>query len=261
MAEFSLPANSKIKPTGKRYAAPAGAANVRAFKVYRWNPDDGANPHFDTYELDLDTTGPMVLDALIRIKAEVDPTLTFRRSCREGICGSCSMNIDGTNGLACTTAIEDIKGEVKITPLPHMEVVKDLVPDFKHFYAQYASIKPWLQTVTPAPSGEERIQSVEDRSKIDGLYECILCACCSTACPSYWWNSDKFLGPAILLQAYRWLADSRDEMTGERLDALEDPFRLYRCHTIMNCANVCPKGLNPAKAIAEIKKMMVERAV
>jgi succinate dehydrogenase / fumarate reductase iron-sulfur subunit len=261
MAEFTLPANSKIKPTGKRYSAPAGAVNTRAFKVYRWNPDDGMNPHFDTYELDLDTTGPMVLDALIRIKAEVDPTLTFRRSCREGICGSCSMNIDGTNGLACTTAIGDIKGEIKITPLPHMEVVKDLVPDFKHFYAQYASIKPWLQTVTPAPSGVERIQSVEDRSKIDGLYECILCACCSTACPSYWWNSDKFLGPAILLQAYRWLADSRDEMTGERLDALEDPFRLYRCHTIMNCANVCPKGLNPAKAIAEIKKMMVERAV
>ena len=261
MAEFTLPANSKIKGGGKRYAAPAGAANVRAFKVYRWNPDDGANPRYDTYELDLETTGPMVLDALIRIKAEVDPTLTFRRSCREGICGSCSMNIDGTNGLACTTAIEDIKGEVRITPLPHMEVVKDLVPDFTNFYAQYASIKPWLQTVTPNPSNEERLQNVEDRSKIDVLYECILCACCSTACPSYWWNSDKFLGPAILLQAYRWLADSRDEMTGERLDMLEDPFRLYRCHTIMNCANVCPKGLNPAKAIAEIKKMMVERAV
>ncbi len=260
MAEFSLPANSKISSAGKRYPAPAGAKNTRAFKIYRWNPDDGANPRYDTYELDLDSTGPMVLDALIKIKSEVDSTLTFRRSCREGICGSCSMNIDGTNTLACTMAIEDIKGEVRITPLPHMEVVKDLVPDFKHFYAQYASIKPWLQTVTPAPSGEERIQSVEDRAKIDGLYECILCACCSTACPSYWWNSDKFLGPAILLQAYRWLADSRDEMTGERLDALEDPFRLYRCHTIMNCANVCPKGLNPAKAIAEIKIMMVERA-
>ncbi len=260
MAEFSLPANSKVSSAGKRYPAPAGAANVKAFKVYRWNPEDGANPRYDTYELDLDTTGPMVLDALIKIKSEVDSTLTFRRSCREGICGSCSMNIDGTNTLACTKAIDDIKGEVRITPLPHMEVIKDLVPDFKHFYAQYASIKPWLQTVTPAPSGEERIQTVEDRSKIDGLYECILCACCSTACPSYWWNSDKFLGPAILLQAYRWLADSRDEMTGERLDALEDPFRLYRCHTIMNCANVCPKGLNPAKAIAEIKLMMVERA-
>ncbi len=261
MAEFSLPTNSRIRNDGKRYPAPAGAKRVKAFKIYRWNPDDGANPRYDTYELDLDTTGPMVLDALIKIKAEVDPTLTFRRSCREGICGSCSMNIDGTNTLACTQAIEDAKGEIRITPLPHMEVVKDLVPDFKHFYAQYASIKPWLQTVTPAPADGERLQSVEDRSKIDGLYECILCACCSTACPSYWWNSDKFLGPAILLQAYRWLVDSRDEMTGERLDKLEDPFRLYRCHTIMNCANVCPKGLNPAKAIAEIKKMMVERAV
>ena len=260
MAEFSLPANSKISSSGKRWPAPAGSKNTRSFKIYRWNPDDGLNPRYDTYELDLDQTGPMVLDALIKIKSEVDPTLTFRRSCREGICGSCSMNIDGTNTLACTQAIEDIKGEVRILPLPHMEVVKDLVPDFKHFYAQYASIKPWLQTVTPAPSGEERIQSVEERGKLDGLYECILCACCSTACPSYWWNSDKFLGPAILLQAYRWLADSRDEMTGERLDQLEDPFRLYRCHTIMNCANVCPKGLNPAKAIAEIKIMMAERA-
>ena len=260
MAEFSLPANSKISSAGKRFPAPAGAKNVRSFKIYRWNPDDGANPRYDTYELDLADTGPMVLDALIKIKSEVDSTLTFRRSCREGICGSCSMNIDGLNTLACTQAIADIKGEVRITPLPHMEVVKDLVPDFNHFYAQYASIKPWLQTVTPAPSGEERIQSEADRAKIDGLYECILCACCSTSCPSYWWNSDKFLGPAILLQAYRWLADSRDEMTGERLDALEDPFRLYRCHTIMNCSNVCPKGLNPAKAIAEIKLMMVERA-
>ena len=261
MAEFALPTNSRIKPNGKRYTAPAGAKRVKAFKIYRWNPDDGANPRYDTYELDLDTTGPMVLDALIKIKAEVDPTLTFRRSCREGICGSCSMNIDGTNTLACTQAIEDVRGEIRITPLPHMDVVKDLVPDFKHFYAQYASIKPWLQTVTPAPADVERLQTIEDRSKIDGLYECIMCACCSTSCPSYWWNSDKFLGPAILLQAYRWLVDSRDEMTGECLDALEDPFRLYRCHTIMNCANVCPKGLNPAKAIAEIKKMMVERAV
>jgi succinate dehydrogenase / fumarate reductase iron-sulfur subunit len=203
----------------------------------------------------------MILDALIKIKSEQDPTLTFRRSCREGICGSCSMNIDGTNGLACTTAIEDVKGEVRITPLPHMDVIKDLVPDFQHFYAQYASIKPWLQTVTPEPALKERLQTPDDRAKLDGLYECILCACCSTSCPSYWWNNDKFLGPAILLQAYRWLADSRDEMTGERLDQLEDPFRLYRCHTIMNCSNVCPKGLNPAKAIAEIKKMMVERQI
>jgi succinate dehydrogenase / fumarate reductase iron-sulfur subunit len=258
MAEFALPANSRISK-GKTHAAPAGAKNVRTFSIYRWNPDDGQTPRMDSYQVDLDSCGPMVLDALIKIKNEMDSTLTFRRSCREGVCGSCSMNIDGTNGLACTTAIEDIKGDVKITPLPHMEVIKDLVPDFKHFYAQYASIKPWLQTVSPAPSGTERLQSKDDREKLDGLYECILCACCSTSCPSYWWNGDKYLGPAILLQAYRWLADSRDEMAGERLDDLEDPFRLYRCHTIMNCANACPKGLNPAKAIAEIKKMMLER--
>jgi succinate dehydrogenase / fumarate reductase, iron-sulfur subunit len=260
MAEFTLPANSVVKKGGKTYPAAAGAKNVKTFKVYRYDPDSGENPRYDKYEIDLDATGPMVLDALIKIKSEIDATLTFRRSCREGICGSCSMNIDGTNGLACTTAIEDIKGEVRITPLPHMDVIKDLVPDFTHFYAQYASIKPWLQTVTPEPALAERLQSPEDRAKLDGLYECILCACCSTACPSYWWNNDKFLGPAILLQAYRWLADSRDEMTGERLDALEDPFRLYRCHTIMNCSNVCPKGLNPAEAIGEIKMMMAERA-
>ncbi|WP_339704668.1 succinate dehydrogenase iron-sulfur subunit [uncultured Sphingosinicella sp.] len=259
MAEFTLPKNSKVNGKGKVHKAPEGATHIKTFKIYRWSPDDSANPRMDSYELDLDSCGPMVLDALIKIKNEVDPTLTFRRSCREGICGSCSMNIDGSNTLACTKPIDEVKGDVAITPLPHMEVVKDLVPDFKHFYAQYASIKPWLQTVSTTPSGKERIQSPEDREKLDGLYECILCACCSTGCPSYWWNSDKFLGPAILLQAYRWLADSRDEMTGERLDELEDPFRLYRCHTIMNCANVCPKGLNPAKAIGEIKKMMVER--
>jgi succinate dehydrogenase / fumarate reductase iron-sulfur subunit len=259
MAEFALPKNSKISGKPRKHKAPADAKNVRSFKVYRYDPETGENPRYDTYELDLDQTGPMILDALLKIKNEVDSTLTFRRSCREGICGSCSMNIDGTNTLACTKAIEDVKGEVRITPLPHMDVIKDLVPDFTHFYAQYASIKPWLQTITPEPAAKERLQSPEDRSKLDGLYECILCACCSTSCPSYWWNSDKFLGPAILLQAYRWLADSRDEMTGERLDELEDPFRLYRCHTIMNCANVCPKGLNPARAIAEIKKMEMER--
>lgn len=259
MAEFTLPKNSKVNGKGKVHKAPEGATHIKTFKIYRWSPDDSENPRMDSYELDLDSCGPMVLDALIKIKNEMDPTLTFRRSCREGICGSCSMNIDGSNTLACTKPIDEVKGDVAITPLPHMEVVKDLVPDFKHFYAQYASIKPWLQTVSTTPSGKERIQSPEDREKLDGLYECILCACCSTGCPSYWWNSDKFLGPAILLQAYRWLADSRDEMTGERLDELEDPFRLYRCHTIMNCANVCPKGLNPAKAIGEIKKMMVER--
>ena len=258
MASFSLPANSTI--TGKpRHHRAEGASQVKKFTVYRYDPDSGENPRYDTFEIDLDNCGPMVLDALIKMKSEMDPTLTFRRSCREGICGSCAMNMNGRNGLACTTAIEDLPGDIRITPLPHMEVIKDLVPDFTHFYAQYASIRPWLQTVSTTPSGKERLQSPEQREKLDGLYECILCACCSTSCPSYWWNSDKFLGPAILLQAYRWLADSRDEMTGERLDALEDPFRLYRCHTIMNCANVCPKGLSPARAIAEIKKMQADR--
>ncbi|MAL26499.1 MAG: succinate dehydrogenase iron-sulfur subunit [Croceicoccus sp.] len=261
MATFTLPKNSKITGKSQSYGSSSGG-KVKKFKVYRYDPDSGENPRYDIFEIDLDDCGPMVLDAIIKMKNEMDPTLTFRRSCREGICGSCAMNINGKNGLACTTAIEDCgSGEIRITPLPHMDVIKDLVPDFTHFYAQYASIRPWLQTVTPPPSGKERLQSPEDRNKLDGLYECILCACCSTACPSYWWNSDKFLGPAILLQAYRWLADSRDEMTGERLDELEDPFRLYRCHTIMNCANVCPKGLSPAKAIAEIKKMEAERLV
>ena len=258
MATFTLPKNSTITRKGRAHTA-EGATRIRKFRIYRWDPETAENPRYDTFEVDLDDCGPMVLDALIKIKNEIDPTLTFRRSCREGICGSCSMNMNGRNGLACTTAMEDLSGEIRVTPLPHMEVVKDLVPDFSNFYAQYASIRPWLQTVSTTPSGKERLQSPEQREKLDGLYECILCACCSTACPSYWWNSDKFLGPAILLQAYRWLADSRDEMTGERLDQLEDPFRLYRCHTIMNCANVCPKGLNPAKAIAETKIMMVER--
>ncbi|GAM07003.1 MULTISPECIES: succinate dehydrogenase iron-sulfur subunit [Novosphingobium] len=260
MAQFTLPANSKIKKQGNVHKA-EGATRVKKFTVYRYDPDSGENPRYDTFEIDLDNCGPMVLDALIKMKSEQDPTLTFRRSCREGICGSCAMNMNGANGLACTTAIEDLKGNIRITPLPHMDVVKDLVPDFTHFYAQYASIRPWLQTVSTTPSGKERLQTPDQREKLDGLYECILCACCSTSCPSYWWNSDKFLGPAILLQAYRWLADSRDEMTGERLDELEDPFRLYRCHTIMNCSNVCPKGLSPARAIAEIKKMQAERQI
>ncbi len=260
MAEFSLPKNSKVKE-GKHFSAPDGASNVRSFKVYRWSPDDDQNPHIDTYDIDMDNCGPMVLDALIKIKNEVDSTLTFRRSCREGICGSCAMNIDGTNTLACTKSIDDCKNDVKVYPLPHMSVIKDLVPDMTHFYAQYASVEPWLKTKTPVSPSKERLQSVEEREKLDGLYECILCACCSTSCPSYWWNSDKYLGPAILLQSYRWLADSRDEATGERLDQLEDPFKLYRCHTIMNCTNTCPKGLNPGKAIGEIKKMIAERSL
>lgn len=260
MAQFTLPKNSKIKQ-GKTISAANGAKNKKVFRVYRWDPDTGENPSMDTYEIDLDKCGPMVLDAIIYIKNEIDPTLTFRRSCREGICGSCAMNIGGVNTLACTLAIEDIKGDIKIYPLPHMPVVKDLVPDLTHFYAQYASIKPWMQTQSSPPPDRERLQSKEERAKLDGLYECILCACCSTSCPSYWWNSDRYLGPAILLQAYRWIVDSRDENTGERLDELEDPFRLYRCHTIMNCTNTCPKSLNPAKAIAEIKKLLVSRTV
>jgi len=258
MAEFRLPKNSRIGK-GRDWPAPEGATHTKVFRVYRWNPDDGANPRVDRYTIDLDDCGPMVLDAIIKIKNEIDPTLTFRRSCREGICGSCAMNIDGTNTLACTQPIAGIRGEVRINPLPHMPVVKDLVPDMTHFYAQYATIRPWIRTQSAPPPDRERLQSKADRAKLDGLYECILCACCSTSCPSYWWNGERYLGPAILLQAYRWLADSRDEATGERLDDLEDPFRLYRCHTIMNCTKTCPKGLNPAKAIAEIKKMLMVR--
>jgi succinate dehydrogenase / fumarate reductase iron-sulfur subunit len=257
MVEFSLPANSKIKK-GKTHKAPEGATNIRKFHVYRWDQDSGENPSVDTYEVDMDTCGPMVLDALIKIKNEMDSSLTFRRSCREGVCGSCAMNVDGTNTLACIKDMGEIKGDVKIYPLPHMAVVKDLVPDLTHAYAQYTSIKPWLQADTTAPD-KERLQSPEEREKLDGLWECVLCFSCSTSCPSYWWNPDRYLGPAALLQSYRWLADSRDEKTGERLDELEDPFRLYRCHTIMNCTNTCPKHLNPAKAIAETKKMLVER--
>jgi succinate dehydrogenase / fumarate reductase, iron-sulfur subunit len=257
MVQLTLPKNSKIVP-GKTWPAPAGAKRTTEFRVYRWNPDDGQTPRIDTYFVDRDDCGPMVLDGLIWIKNKVDSTLTFRRSCREGVCGSCSMNIDGLNTLACTLAMDDVKAPVKVYPLPHMEVVKDLVPDMSVFYAQYASIEPWLQTQTPAPEREWR-QGHDERGKLDGLYECILCACCTTSCPSYWWNGDRYLGPAALLQAYRWIADSRDEASGRRLDELEDPFRLYRCHTILNCAKTCPKGLNPAKAIAEVKKLMVER--
>jgi len=257
MAEFALPRNSKVEK-GKHFASTA--TNTKSFKIYRWSPDDDKNPTLDTFEVDMDTCGPMVLDALIKIKNETDPSLTFRRSCREGICGSCAMNIDGTNTLACIKPIDEISGDAKIYPLPHMPVVKDLVPDLNHVYAQLATIEPWMKTQSTAPS-RERLQSPEEQHLIDEASACILCFCCSTACPSYWWNGDRFLGPAILLQAYRWIADSRDEATGERLDALEDPFRLYRCHTIMNCTKTCPKGLNPAKAIADIKQLMVARAV
>lgn len=259
MVQLTLPKNSRMT-TGKTWDKPSGASNVREFRVYRWQEEDGKNPQMDTYYVDTDDCGPMILDGLFYIKNKVDPTLTFRRSCREGICGSCSMNINGLNGLACTTGMDEVKGPVTLHPLPHLPVVRDLVPDLTNFYAQLREIEPWLKTDTPMPRKEWR-QSHEDRLKLDGLYECILCACCSTSCPSYWWNGDRYLGPAALLQAHRWIVDSRDEHTGDRLDALEDPFRLYRCHTIMNCANACPKGLNPAQAIAEIKALMVERRV
>ena len=264
MVQFTLPKGSKITK-GKVWPGPKTANGKKPkrskdFKVYRFDPDQDSNPRLDTYTVDRESCGPMVLDALIKIKNEIDPTLTFRRSCREGVCGSCSMNIAGGNTLACTKAITDISGPVTIYPLPAMPIVKDLVPDLTNFYAQYSFIEPYLQTKTAEPETEWK-QSPEDRAKLDGLYECILCACCSTSCPSYWWNSERYLGPAALLQSYRWLADSRDENTGERLDNLEDPFRLYRCHTIMNCASTCPKGLNPAKAIGEIKQMLVKRSV
>ncbi|KAI9855319.1 MAG: succinate dehydrogenase complex, subunit B [Vezdaea acicularis] len=238
--------------------APSSDAKLKTFHIYRWSPEDPTSkPKMQSYTLDLKKTGPMMLDALIRIKNEVDPTLTFRRSCREGICGSCAMNIDGVNTLACLCRIPtDTKAESRIYPLPHTYVVKDLVPDLTHFYKQYKSIKPYLQRDTPPPDGRENRQSMADRKKLDGLYECILCACCSTSCPSYWWNSEEYLGPAVLLQSYRWIVDSRDEHTEERKQALDNSMSLYRCHTILNCSRTCPKGLNPAKAIAEIKKAM-----
>ncbi|MGI9170470.1 MAG: succinate dehydrogenase iron-sulfur subunit [Caulobacteraceae bacterium] len=260
MVQLTLPRNSKVGK-GRHHPAPAGVERVQAFRVSQLKPEGDGNPAWDDYDVDVEACGPMVLDALIHIKNTMDSTLAFRRSCREGVCGSCAMNIGGRNTLACTHGWAEVPGKaVRVAPLPSQPVVKDLVVDLTLFDAQYASIEPWLHTTTPAPRGEWR-QSEADRAKLDGLYECILCACCTTACPSYWWNPEKYLGPATLLQARRWLADSRDEAAGERLDALEDPFKLYRCHTIMNCAQVCPKGLNPAKAIAEIKADLVERAV
>ncbi len=255
MAEFRLPPNSVVKP-GKEWPAPEGAKNLRRVVVYRYDPEADANPRTDSYQIDLDECGPMVLDLLLKIKNEIDPTLALRRSCREGICGSCAMNIDGRNTLACIKPIDEIDGDIRIYPLPHQPVVKDLVSDLSNFYAQHAEVEPWLKSKTPPPERERR-QSVEERKKLDGLYECILCACCSTSCPSYWWNSDRYLGPAALLNAWRWIVDSRDDAAEERLQALDDPFKLYRCHTIMNCTDACPKGLNPAKAIAEIKKRLI----
>ncbi len=263
MAQLTLPKNSVVRKKGKSHPAPEGAAKTVTFKVYRYDPASPENPRLDTYEIDAKGVS-MVLDGLIKIKNEIDPTLAFRRSCREGVCGSCAMNINGANTLACTKGMDECAdGEVTIYPLPHQPVIKDLITDLSNFFKQHAYIEPFLKA-DATNREKEFLQSPEDRKKLDGLYECILCACCSTSCPSYWWSGDKngeeeYLGPAALLQSYRWLADSRDEETNARLDKLEDEFKLYRCHTIMNCAQVCPKGLNPAKAIAEIKKMMVKR--
>ncbi|KAL1553339.1 Succinate dehydrogenase [ubiquinone] iron-sulfur subunit 2, mitochondrial [Salvia divinorum] len=242
-------AAQQLDPQAKPTSAP------KTFQIYRWNPDTPQKPDLQNYEIDLKECGPMVLDALIKIKNEVDPTLTFRRSCREGICGSCAMNIDGRNGLACLTKITS-GGPTMITPLPHMFVIKDLVVDMTNFYNQYKSIEPWLKRKSPPENpGKENLQTKEDRKKLDGMYECILCACCSTSCPSYWWNPESYLGPAALLHANRWIMDSRDEYTKERLDAINDEFKLYRCHTILNCAKACPKGLNPGMQIQNIKRL------
>ena len=253
MADLRLPKNSRVR-AGRTHRGKVGT-ETREFQIYRWDPDKKDNPQLDSYHVDLKNCGPMVLDAITKIKNEIDPTLTFRRSCREGICGSCAMNIDGVNTLACTKPIIEVKGKVKIFPLPHMPVIKDLVPDLTHFFRQLASIEPWLKR-DESTGLTENVQTVDDRNRLDGLYECILCACCSTSCPSYWWNSERYLGPAALLQANRWIMDSRDMATEERLEQLDDTFKLYRCHTIMNCTNACPKGLNPAKAIGQIKKMI-----
>ena len=253
MVQFNLPDNSKLVE-GDYYKTSSKSNNIKNFRVYRWSPDDKKNPRVDTYEVDLNDCGPVVLDADMKIKNEIDTSLTFRRSCREGICGSCAMNIDGTNTLACTKAIADVKGDVKIYPLPHMPVIKDLVTNLKNLYKQLKSIKPWLIKQSRNESSEENIQSRNEREKLDGLYECILCACCSTSCPSYWWNSDKYLGPAVLLQSYRWLQDSRDEERKERLKELDDTFKVYRCHTIMNSRRLVLKVSIPQKQLLVLSK-------
>ena len=262
MVEFTLPQNSKVME-GIEHPSFSEAKDPKKLKIYRWDPDKKENPRLDTYEIDQKQCGPMVLDALMKIKNEVDTTLTFRRSCREGVCGSCAMNIDGVNTLACLKPMSEVKNDIKIYPLPHMRVVKDLVPDLNEAYKQLESIKPWIdrdeniESKLAKVSTEEKKQSLEDRAKLDGKWECVLCFCCTTSCPSYWWNSDKYLGPAVLLQASRWINDSRDGKRKQRLQEINDSLKLYRCHSIMNCTRSCPKDLNPAKAIADIKKAIV----
>lgn len=227
------------------------------FLIYRYNPETDSAPTMRDYELADDCGAIMLLDALLLLKRQ-DDSLSFRRSCGEGVCGSDAMNINGRNGLACVTPVSELKMPITLRPLPGLPVIRDLVVDLTPFYKQYKSIKPWLINDDPEPE-IERLQSPPERDQLDGLYECILCACCSTACPSYWWNPDRFLGPAALLQAWRFLADSRDLATGERLNDLEDPYRLFRCHGIMNCTDVCPKGLNPTRAAGLIKQMLIKR--
>ena len=257
MVEFTLPKHSRVVD-GIEHPRPHEATRVIRIEVYRYDPDSALNPRRDTFYLDRDTTGPMVLDALLAIKNTIDSTLTLRRSCREGVCGSCAMNINGRNTLACTQSVDALGETLRIYPLPHLPVIKDLVADLTGLYRQYQSIQPWLMSESVPEDGRERRQSREERHRLEGLVECILCACCSTSCPSYWWNGDQYLGPAVLLQARRWLEDSRDEKQRERLDALDDSFKLYRCHTIMNCTDTCPKHLNPAQAIAATKKDLSE---
>ena len=261
MADFQLPKGSTVV-RGELFKVSGNVEKIRRLKIYRWNPEDQDNPRLDSYEIDLSKCGPMVLDALMKIKNEIDSSLTFRRSCREGVCGSCAMNIDGVNTLACLKPIEEVNGEIRIYPLPHMPVVKDLVPDLSKAYEQLASIKPWLQRSNDnfsatASISQEKKQTPKDREKLDGQWECVLCFCCTTACPSYWWNSEEYLGPAVLMQAARWVNDSRDSERKNRLKAVNDKMKLYRCHSIMNCTRSCPKGLNPAKAIADLKKAIV----
>ena len=255
MTRISLPNNSKF--TNGNYYKGNNLKKLKKINVYRWDPDKKINPTVDTFEIDLDKCGQMVLDALILIKDQIDTTLTFRRSCGEGVCGSCAMNIEGQNTLACQKNIKEIKGDINIFPLTHLPVIKDLVVDLSHAFKQLEFIEPWLKTNLGEPTKNEQIQSLNERSKIDGLWECILCFCCTTSCVSYWWNGEKYLGPAALLQASRWVNDSRDQERKKRLKYIEENSNIHNCHSIMNCVNSCPKGLNPAKAIADLKKQIV----
>lgn len=247
-------------PEASAVANTAQGKRVVKFEIYRYDPDQDEAPYMQKLEVTLQPNDKMLLDALMRIKSDFDDSVSYRRSCREGVCGSDAMNINGKNGLACITNLRDLQEPIVLRPLPGLPVVRDLIVDMTQFFKQYESIKPYLINDTPPPE-KERLQSPEQREELNGLYECILCACCSTSCPSFWWNPDKFVGPAGLLQAYRFIADSRDQATNERLDNLMDPYRLFRCHTIMNCVDVCPKELNPTKAIGKIKELMVRRAV